>query len=92
MSEKKYELIEALQTLIEAQETMDDLGIGIVRFETSFLREVLEELRDKIEVYSNSGEFVCIIEGPDATVLIEQAVSAYMHSILIQFTEEQNPQ
>ena len=92
MSEKKYELIETLQTLVKAQETMDELGVGIVRFETSFLKEVLEELKDKVEIYSNSGELVCTIEGPEATIVIEQAVDMYMRSALIKFTEENSPQ
>jgi HEPN domain-containing protein len=70
---------------------MDDLGIGIVRFETTFLREILEELKDKIEIYSNSGESLCTIEGPEATLLIEQAVDMYMRSALIKFNEEQTP-
>jgi hypothetical protein len=89
MSERKRELIETLQTLIEAQESMDNSGIGIVRFETSFLREVLNELEDKIEIYGSDGDLVCTIEGPSATSIIDMAVQEFIHTVIARFQEEE---
>ena len=89
MSERKQELIETLQTLVEAQEKMDDLGIGIVRFETSFLREVLEELRDKIDIFNSGGDLVCTIDGPSATKIIDMAVQEFVHTAIARFALEE---
>jgi hypothetical protein len=88
MSERKMELIETLEALIEAQETMDASGIGVVRFETKFLREVLNELKDKIDIYGASGDLVCTIEGPSASFIIDMAVREFIHTVIARFAED----
>lgn len=89
MTERKYKLIEELELLIQAQESIDATGQDLtVKFHTSFLREILEELRDKIDIYNLSGDLVCTIIGPEASTIIDMAVQAFVQSALIQFTEE----
>ena len=89
MAERKYELIEELERLVQAQEAIDTTGQDLtIRFDTSFLREVLDELRDKIDIYSPDGDLVCTISGPEASTIIDMAVQAFVQSALIRFTEE----
>ena len=89
MAERKYELIEELERLVQAQEAIDTTGQDLtIRFDTSFLREVLDELRDKIDIYGPSGDLVCTISGPEASTIIDMAVQAFVQSALIRFTEE----
>ena len=94
MSDKKYELIETLTTLIEAQEKLEQSGAGIVRYETSFLKEILEELEDKIDIFNSDGDLVCTISGPNASTIIDMAVREFVGSIVASFAPkdgEPNP-
>lgn len=88
MSRNKVELIETLSTLIETQERLEGLGGGVVRFETSFLKEILAELEDKIDIFGPNGDLVCTIEGPNATHIVNAAVQEYMSTVIAHFSED----
>ena len=88
MSKRRWEIIETLEVLVETQEKLEQTHAGAVRFETSFLREILEELRDTIDIYGPDGLLVCTIEGPNATDIIDMAVGEYMKSVIARFAED----
>jgi len=84
----KTSVLEVLETLLAAHASAEERGIPIqISLTADFIKEIVHELRNTIEILSYSGELVCMIEEPLASQIVKSAVTRYVDLAIVKYLD-----
>jgi hypothetical protein len=79
-------VLEVLETLLAAHTSAEERGIPIqISLTAEFIKEIINQLKNNITVFSESGEFICTIEEPLASEITNSAVKKYVEQAIINY-------
>jgi len=79
-------VLEVLETLLAAHTSAEERGIPIqISLTADFIKEIVNELKNNITVFSESGELICTIEEPLASEITNSAVKKYVEQAIINY-------
>ena len=82
----KSSVLEVLETLLAAHTSAEERGIPIqISLTADFIKEIVHELRNTIEILSYTGELVCMIEEPLASQIFKSAVKKYVDHAIVDY-------
>lgn len=82
----KSSVLEVLETLLAAHTSAEERGIPIqISLTADFIKEIVNELKNNITVFSESGELICTIEEPLASEITNSAVKKYVEQAIINY-------